>query len=54
MPTTTRVTSFVMGKEKYGNRKMVVMPAGVEYDLDPATIQYNTDETKFPVDAQLA
>jgi hypothetical protein len=47
--TTTSVTSFVMGTEDYGNRSMLVMPDGMEYDVDLApTIQYGSDATKFP------
>lgn len=48
MPTTAGVTSFVMGRSVDGNRHMVTLKSGVEYDLDPATIQYETTETKFP------
>lgn len=50
MATTVGITSFVFGRDEDGNRSMVTLKDGVEYDLDPATIQYNSDLTKFPVD----
>lgn len=50
MPVTTApISSFVLGKEQFGNRKMAVLPAGVQYDWDHATAQYeNPPVTTFP------
>lgn len=47
MATSTSRQTFVLGTTTYGNRKMVIVEPGVEYDLDPAAIQYQTDETVF-------
>lgn len=45
---TNGMTSFVLGTEELGNRAMVVLTDAEAYDLDPATIAYKTDATKFP------
>lgn len=42
-------TVFVLGKELHGNRQVVVVEDGEEYDLDPAAIADYTDEdAQFP------
>jgi hypothetical protein len=42
-------TVFVVGKELHGNRQVVVVENGQEYDLDPAAIvSYTSDVAQFP------
>lgn len=49
MPVTTApISAFILGKHQFGNRKMVVLPAGVQYDFDTDTVQYENAYTKFP------
>ena len=49
MPVTTEpISVFVLGKHQFGNRKMIILPAGVQYDFDNETVQYENSFTKFP------
>ncbi len=49
MPTATGRTVFVLGKEGYGNREVVVVNDGEEYNYDPSTIQaYTAQVARFP------
>lgn len=49
MATTTGRTVFVLGKELHGNRQVVIVEDGQEYNFDAATILPYTNQTaRFP------
>jgi hypothetical protein len=42
-------TVFVLGSETAGNRDVVIVESGDEYDLDPAAIvTYSNEKAQFP------
>lgn len=49
MPTASGRTVFVLGKEVQGNRQVLVVDDGEEYNVDFAAAQeYTEQEARFP------
>lgn len=52
MSTAVGRTVFVLGKELHGNRQVIIVEDGAEYNLDVSAIAAYTNQTaRFPYNA---